>query len=502
VELEDKEDFDFSFPLKDAWVKEARKVVKGLQLKGKKLCIIRRPTCRTEWNCSSRNPEVEYYQLLIDRYKKEYFYLGLADIEKDKEWFDGEITGLDKEFNKGEIPLTTILGLMKIADMTITYPSFFMIAAVAIRAKCYTIYGGCAAPHFSLRKRLGLQNFGVVAPEPFCTCHQMHHSCKKDIPPKKVIEGFEELKYRDKPLKTVTVGVPPGIGDSYWVMAHMESFKKENKIDKLTVSVMKEGYHNYTANVLKLFPFVDEIIERPSGFNLAGLYDTNPPKFMEKGTQGVDYFIDFGGVMWKQGKNLEDIYPECTTDFDCWKKMKFPPEALQFAAEVKARNKGKLVLLYTSSIGNNKNWNGGAWDPEDWFSLAERIYDFSGIRPIVIGAEYDKDFANEIHRLDKRKIIQDFVGQTDMIQLLCLVREAKLVMAFPSGIPMMATYMGVPTVMFWGVHGTSRKARFHKEFMHTWVSPKARNNGKYISVVYDSAWANPAWIFNRVKRFL
>jgi len=502
VELENREDFDFSFPLKEEWIKAAKKVVRGLQLNGKKLCIIRRPTLRREWNCPARNPKIEYYQLLIDRYKDEYFFLGLADVKGKEEWFDGDLHGLDKEFNEGEIPLTTILGLMKLADMTITYPSFFMIACVAIRARCFTIYGGIAAPHYSLRKRLGLQNFAVVAPEPMCSCHTMTHKCNKNIPSERIIAGFEELKHRGKPLKTVSVGVPPGLGDSYWVMAHMESFKRNNAIDKLKIVVMNGGKHDYTAPVLRLFPFVDEVVEQPAVFRLEGLYNKNAPKFMEKNTQGVDYFIDFGALMWLKGMKLEEIYPQCTTNFDCYKGWNLPKDAQVWAANVRKQNKGKLVLFYASSIMSNNHWNGGAWDPEDWVSMADRIFYHAGIRPILIGAEWDKDYATKIRKLDTENNIQDRVGTTSIYQILSLIKEARLMIGFPSGIPMMATYFGVPTVMFWGVHGTSRRARFDSEFLHAWVSPKMRASGRYYPAIYDNPETNAAFIFNRIRGYL
>jgi len=500
VELENSKDFDFTFPVKNEWVEEAKKLVKTLPINGKKLCIIRRPTNRKEWNCPARNPKIEYYQLLIDHYKKEHFFLGLADVEKDKEWFDGDVHRIDKEFNKGEIPLTTILGLMKISDMIITYPSFFMIAAVAIRAKCFCIWGGISAPHYSLRKNLGLQNFGYVAAEPFCSCHTMTHKCKKDIPVSRILSTFKELKEREKYVKSVTVGVPPGIGDAHWVLAHMESFKERNAIDKLKIEVMIEGFHNYTADILRLYPFVDEVIERKTTFQIQELYNKASPGFILKKTQGVDYFIDFGAEMWLKGTKLEDIYPECETNFNSLPVL--PEESLRFARAIKKKNDGKLVLFYMSSLGNNGNWNRGAWEVQDWMTLGDYIFDHSGIRPILIGAKWDKDYAQQVCRFAGRKIFQDFVGETSPAQVLSLAKEADLIVSFACGIPMMATYWGVPTVMFWAVKGISRKERFNPEFQYTWVPPKARENGRYIPVAYDSREACPTWIFDKVRRFL
>jgi len=500
VELENSKDFDFTFPVKKAWVDAAREVIEKLPLNGKKLCIVRRPTNRKEWPCPSRNPKIEYYQLLIDKYKDEYFFLGLADILKGHEWFDGEIHGIDKEFNKGEIPVTTIFGLMKIADMTITYPSFFMIAAIAIRATCFCIFGGVAAPHAHLRKNLGLQNFAYIAAEPFCDCRIMNHNCKKDIPIDRVLTAFEKLKTRPKYIKSVSVGVPPGMGDSYWVMAKMESFKERNAIDELKIVVRRTSEYYYTSEYLKLIPFVDEVVTREKTFQIHLLYDKVAPHTMLKNTQGVDYLIDPGVLMWLRGVNLEDILPEYDTNFHF--PIELPEADKAFAIHIKEQNNGKLVLFYTSSIGNNKNWNRDAWKVENWMSLADLIFRSSGIRPIQIGAKWDRDYTEALARLDKHNVLQDYVGKTSITQTLGLIREATLVVGFSCGLPMMATYVGVPTVIFWPLNSVSEGGRFDPPFRYTWVPPETRNSGRYIPVAYGTSEATPTWIFNKVKEFL
>jgi len=328
----------------------------------------------------------------------------------------------------------------------------------------------------------------------------MTHECKKDIPIKRILKAFKELKYRKKYIKSVMVGCPPGMGDSYWVMTKMKSFKERNSIDKLKIAVHQDPIHYYTADFLRMFPFVDEVVGRKDTFQIANLYDKTSPGFMLKNKQKVDYFIDFGALMWLKGLNLEDIYPECKTDFNC--PIELPEYSRRFAQTVKEANRGKLVLFYTSSIGNNKNWNGGAWDAKDWLSLAEHIFKHSGIHPILIGAQWDKDYAEQIHDLDEKNIVQDMVGETSISQTLSLVREANLVVSFACGIPMVATYMGVPTVIFWAINGISRKERFNSEFKFTWVPPKERNNGRYIPITYDSPEAKPIRIFNKIKGFL
>ena len=191
-----EEDFDFEFPLRPVWIMKAKKLVKGFNMGKKKLCIIRPPTNRSEWDYPTRNPKPEYYQLLIDKYKDEYFYVSIADLEDGVEWLVGNLKGIDVKFHKGELPLSMIFGLMKISSMMICYPAFFMMAGIAIRSKTFTIWGGCSHPAASLEESMGLWNFSYVAPYPACNCFLPKHDCNKEISKDLLFGNFEELKNR------------------------------------------------------------------------------------------------------------------------------------------------------------------------------------------------------------------------------------------------------------------------------------------------------------------
>ena len=499
VELENDPDFNFTFPVKTEWITAARKLVKSLDLDGKKLCVIRRPTNREEWNCTSRNPRIEYYQLLIDRYCGEYYFLSLADIAKGEEWFEGDLFGLDKEFNHGEIPLTTILGLIAIADMTITYPSFFMIAAIAMRARCFCIFGGTASPESVLRKNLDLSNFSHVSPDVPCDCREMNHECNKEIDSEKIIARFNELKVREKVEKIVTVGVPPGIGDSYWVLTKMESFKKKNGIDKLRIAVHRDPIHFYTAEFLKLLPFVDEVVEKKDHFAIKDFYDPENPKDILRNEQEVDYLMDAGAKMWLKGIHLENILKGYETNYSL--PIEFSEEAQKFASDIKKRNE-KLVLFFTSSLGANSNWNRDEWRVEDWMSLAVKIYNHSDIRPVVVGAKWDRDYFDSLKTLDENNILQDFVGGIEIQQTLSLIKQADLVISFACGIPIFAVYNDVPTVIFWATRGVSKCDRFDPSFQYTWAPKSAEKSDRYMPVAYGHARTKPGKIFERIKKFL
>jgi len=501
TELEDAEDFDFTFPVKNEWVAAARKLIATLPLEGKELCIVRQPTDRKEWLVPARNPKNEYYQLLLDRYKNEYYFLGLADIKQGEEWFAGKLNGMDKEFNKGEIPLTTILGLLKIADMVITYVSFFMIASIAIRAKCFCIFGGVMAPFHVVRDSFDLCNFAYVAPEPFCDCNEPKHKCNKDIPEERILREFEMLKKSERKIKTVSVGTPPGIGDSYWVLTKMESFKEKNAIDHLKIVVHRDPIHYYTADYLKLMPFIDEVVGMTKHFGeFIKLWGEDAPSCIERDLGGVDYLIDFGGYMWIKGTSLVELHPEYETNYML--PMNLSPASRRHAQEMKERNKGKLVLFYTSAIGNNANWNQNDWKYTDWIELIKMINKHSGICPIAIGAEWDRDYIEVLTKMNGGGIIQDFVGKMDIEHTLSLIKEADLLIGFACGLTIVAACRGTPAVMFYPIRGISTYGGFDASFQYAWAPPETRDSDKYMPLPYGGRDTTPEKIFEMVKKFL
>ena len=191
------ENFDFTFPIKPKWEAQARRLVNDLKIGSKKLCILRPNTLRSEWNYPSRNPKNEHFQRIIDRYKDEYYFLSLADTVHLVEWMDGELRGVDRCFHGGEIPLPVVFGLIKISDLVLCGPAFFMLAGIAIRARTFAVWGGCSEPSASLDPCMGLNTLGYVAPDPSCNCFLPNHDCNREIPERELYRAFEELKGRE-----------------------------------------------------------------------------------------------------------------------------------------------------------------------------------------------------------------------------------------------------------------------------------------------------------------
>jgi hypothetical protein len=186
--------WDFKMPCQQEWLDKADALLSTINTT-KKICIVRLPTCRTEWFVTTRNPKLEYIEALMKKYKDEYYYISVADCGNGEEMAEKpDMSLIDLALHNGETDVWTVAGLMKRASMTISIPCFAIPLGIALDAKVFIVYGGQIAPELLTDERMGLDNYGFAAPEPFCNCVQREHNCNKEIPYERLIESFERLK--------------------------------------------------------------------------------------------------------------------------------------------------------------------------------------------------------------------------------------------------------------------------------------------------------------------
>jgi len=179
----------FYIPINPEWIYRAKMIANG-----KKICLVKFPSCRHEWHNFSRNPRMEYINLIIKKHRKDYTFISVAD--NTEEWFDGIPEKVDLEFNHGNLHWTTVFGLIALSDMVLCSPGFIMLASIAMKAKCFCIFGGSIKPSILLDKSImDLDKFKFVAPDPFCNCIQnQHRACNKEISETEILHTFEWLE--------------------------------------------------------------------------------------------------------------------------------------------------------------------------------------------------------------------------------------------------------------------------------------------------------------------
>jgi len=300
------------------------------------------------------------------------------------------------------------------------------------------------------------------------------------------------------------IGMPPGIGDMHWIMAKLESFKEKNNIKKIRVRTnlgesTSFNMHDCSLEYLELLPFVDaaESVEGSLPFEYAIAGGSGTPLFRNHG--GCDYMIEFNSLL-EQGVKLKDILPEYDTNFDY--PIIEPSHATVFAEEIKKNAGGRLALLFTGPWDGNQVWVKDLWTPADWLELARRIHAETRCRPVLIGARWDREYAEKLLGIDREKIIYDLIGQTSVAELFALIRAANILVAYQCGVVMMATKFRTPVAGFWPLETQANPhGKFKRAFMRSWLPPWAEENG-FIPFGYGDENATPVGVYEAVRGYL
>lgn len=140
-------DVDMSIDVRHEWINQARAVLERMApkeaLRSKKLCIVKQPTFRKEWFNDTRNPKPEHLQKCVDRIRKDYLTVSVANLRDGEEWPDGKELNTDVRLHRQELDIFGTVGLMWLSDLVIGYPSFFVPLAQAMKKRALMIYGGC-----------------------------------------------------------------------------------------------------------------------------------------------------------------------------------------------------------------------------------------------------------------------------------------------------------------------------------------------------------------------
>lgn len=304
--------------------------------------------------------------------------------------------------------------------------------------------------------------------------------------------------------RETVIGMPPGIGDLHWIMAKLESFKEKNEIKKIKVRMNlgwedKKSIHDCSLEYLELVPFIDDaesVVEIiPFEYALAG--GSGTPLFKNHGD--CDYMIEFNSCLEK-GIKLKDILPEYETNFDY--PILEPAAAERFAKEIKKNAGGTLALLFTGGWDGNQVWVKDLWAPADWMALARKIYAATKCRPVLIGARWDRSYAERLLSLDRDEIIYDIIGKTSVADLFALIREASILVAYQCGPVMMATKFRTPVTGFWPIKSAANPhGQFRRAFMRSWLPPWATEVG-FMPFGYGDKDATPDGVFEAIRRYL
>jgi hypothetical protein len=291
---------------------------------------------------------------------------------------------------------------------------------------------------------------------------------------------------RVHPRSLLSIGVPEGIGDTLWAATKMQAILRYERevfgrdfegIHCKTVVPNPHGIVGRAHEFLKGFPWVAECGILPGTLHPAGGYDRDPAGYVylpSGRVEGAD--LDYRLVPnhhLERGFPLESWLPEFATDWNVMGGYQGEPEA-EAAALARAR---PYFVVYVGQPGfydgrsPSMNRREPRWRLGDWDRVIGRLTEETGLACVVVGAPYDTAAG-----LLSAEVWQDCTGRFSMHGTVELLRHARLVVSYHCGIPIVSTFLGVPTVM---AHPSGRMSpeipvQFTPGFASCWLPPFAR----------------------------
>jgi len=243
-------------------------------------------------------------------------------------------------------------------------------------------------------------------------------------------------------MSTTLIGVPPGVGDVYWCLAKLKSFKANYALGHITLAIQKTA-KDRALEWRHMVDFVDDA--RYVAF-------TPGRAAQEYGLERNNGPLDY--VMWPNsivdaGVHLRDWLPGIALD------LAFP---VATKAPAHSESIDGRVVLYASAAGVNRAWFPKR-RPDFWIQLAIELEKVTGAPPLLIGAEWDHDNTGPLCQ-----VAQSIVGGTSLAEVAWILEHAAGVIGVISGMTILANHFRVPCVAF-------APDKHHADFPYTWIEP-------------------------------
>ncbi len=281
-----------------------------------------------------------------------------------------------------------------------------------------------------------------------------------------------------------TILLPEGLGDIYWALTILESFKRVEKLGRLDIVIFGPDLASRRSlDYVKRFEMVDSVCYSDLSYHLDmegedrwNQFHGDYRKAIIKDYGGFDYFIFPNGLMFR-GISMEKAFPEYEVDW--YPKMRRSLEEEEYGRKAKEKF-GDYILVFFSNSGDYKHWE-DLFSVSQWYDLLLKIKEKTGCELLLTGREWDFSGQADIRAIDKDNILKDITGETSVNQLLGLIKNAKAFIGVKAGNTMISVILHTPTFMFYNKKEFAMPGRIegqiHPNFHKISLPPDTR--GKY-----------------------
>jgi len=279
--------------------------------------------------------------------------------------------------------------------------------------------------------------------------------------------------------------VPPGIGDISWIYSKLAGLGRP-----LRIEVADSGPRR-ALPYLELLPLVKEscYVKAPNPANMRGgkaLPSWSAEQLVSAASEDI---VPIDLNCWLEaGNRIEDFIPNIPTVHHYPIDIEKADGTFAGWGELNARLCFRFVCFYCANADTVRRWHG--WKPAQWASLARLLFSqFSLDGIVLLGAKWDRPFADEVHAALHVRVV-DLVGKLPLAGTLYIISRSRYLVAFPSGIPILATVLSRPTVMFY--------PDSLKGLMTSWVPRDVLDDGTYKAMPF----CEPERVFEWIKERL
>lgn len=286
------------------------------------------------------------------------------------------------------------------------------------------------------------------------------------------------------------VAITPGIGDSLWVLTKLQSILERSGEKYADLYVCNDGGLKRSEKFLLSFPFIKSV--NYSKYSIVASPDVLPSGIFNYAAPGINWHNQYHWVLQanghlEEGKRLEDWLPEYNINWNIMDQYNYGEENLDYADKFYCLYGDYCVLYFGPESGNSIGVSGHnrdqLWKPTEWVELVNSIIYELGINCIAVGASYDLSFYT--NHLTKIRCA-NYIGQWEINRTLSVIKNAKFVLGYQSGIPITSCFMGKKAGAFWRPHGNSicvdKYVSFSEDMAHCWVPPQYKDN--WLPLIY------------------
>jgi|GEM_PF-3459431 hypothetical protein len=248
-----------------------------------------------------------------------------------------------------------------------------------------------------------------------------------------------------------TINVPPGIGDSIWLLQKLVNAKDEKFNFAIPGGTPRRG-----KQIFDLLPDIVETSYYDPELKFLRIEANNVWLHKKNFYEIEDHEFNLcANKHLEEGNHISEFFPDLATTYDLkWQTEVYETEVAQMLAPYKVDENLEPIFIgiYTSAYNTARAW--GFWDAKKWWEFIKLLkaknprYVF-----VVIGAEWDIDTAGQLMKFMKTFGVSyiDTVGQP-LGFVIQMMKSLDFGFYFPSGLGILSGLMSRPSLMWYPKH--------------------------------------------------